>query len=329
MKKILIFIIVIIVSCSLYANDKKKLIILLRYRIEKNYFSNTVSSFIKALYENGFILGDNLEIKDFLTSTADLKSVPEVIKVINKYKNEADLFVTCGWISIYAREILKDTNKPQIFMPVLKSVALKLISSVKTPPHTNINGVYLQYPPEKIIKIVKLILPNIISYGYIYDSRIPADTTFKEAYKKLTESQKKEIKIFFFDLANGIDKVIKMIKLKNIQAIGGIVGLFKHLKIFNKLNIPIITSLTLDIEEKDLKKIIKNTNIVAGLFNPFSYCGYHAGLMAVKILKNGEYIGDIMPIPAKQIAFINLDAAKRLNIKIHFNAVDAVDIIIK
>ena len=324
MKAIFFTFFVLILTVSSYAeNFNKKLIVILRYRIEKNYFSNTVKSFIKALNDNGFNK-NNLKIIDYLTSTADLKSVPEVNKIVNQYKNKADLFVTCGWISIYARKILKETDIPQIFLPVLKSVALKLISSVKYPPHTNINGVYLQYPPEKIIRIAKLILPEIKRYAYIYDSRIPADTTFKQAYSKV----KTDIKIYFFDLKEGVDKVLQNIKIDKIEAIGGIVGMYKHLKDFDKLNIPIITSFTLDIEEKDLKRVLENHNFIAGLFNPFSYCGYQAGLMAVKVL-NGKYIGDIKPIPAKQIAFINLKAADKLNIKIPFKAIDAVDIIVK
>ncbi len=309
--------------------SKTYTIVIIRYRIEPDYFNNTVKSFIKTLKEHGFIPGKNLKIIDVITQSANIDSVPEVYETVKKYKKVASLFITCGWISLYARKILKNTNIPQLFVPVLKSVALKLVKSVKSPPHTNISGVYLQYPPEKILRITKLILKNPKSYGYVYDSRIPADVTFKKAYESLSKKSRHGIKVIFFDLKQGINTILKKIKNSKVSAIGGIVGAFKNLSKLDTLNIPIITSFTLDIEKNELSKYVRNTNIVAGLFNPFSYCGFQAGLMAIDILKGKKKIQNMKPRPAKQIAFINLNAANRLKIKISFKALDAVDILIK
>lgn len=306
-----------------------KTVVIIRYKIEPNNFASVVNGLKQSLKKRGYVEGKNITYIDVLTSTADQRSIPQVMEAVKKYSSHTDLFVTCGWVSMFARILLKDTGIPQLFCPTLKSVALKMVPSVNTPTGTNLTGVYLMYPPEKILRISRLILPNAKHYAYVFDSRIPADMVFKKAYEGLRSEERHDFEILFFDLANGIDSVIKKLQNKHIEAFGGIVGVFKNKKALSSLRIPIITALTLDIEETEIADYLKGANIIAGLFNPFSYCGQQAGEMAADIFDGKTTIENTVPRPALQIAFVNLRAAKRLGIYIPYRALEAVDMVVK
>ena len=312
------------------ANDgKTKTIVILRYRIAPNAFSTTVKGLKEALDKRGYSEGKNVNYIDVLTPTADARSVPVVLDAVRNHLKDADVFVTCGWISMYARTILKNTGTPQFFCPVLKSVALKMLDSVATPPKTNLSGVYLMYPPEKLLRISRLILPSARRYGYIFDSRIPADMVFKAACEALPPEKHHGFHMVYIDITNGPDEIIKSLTARPVDVYGGIVGAFRNRKALNVLNIPMVTALTLDIEKKEISKYLKKDNTIAGLFNPFSYCGKEVGEMIADIFDKKATIYNIIPRPAQQIAFLNLRAARRLGIFIPFEALEAVDLVVK
>ncbi len=308
---------------------KKHTIVVIRYRISPNYFRTVVKGLKQGLGERGYRIGENLELIDILTPTADERSIPVVLDAVKNYLGRADLFVTCGWISMYAREILKHTQVPQFFCPVLKSVALKMLPSVKAPPRTNLSGIYLMYPPEKLLRIARLILPTAKRYGYVYDSRIPADMVFKNAFSTLDEHNRHGFEVAFLDLKQGAQYVVQEMKERRIEVYGGIVGAFKKRGELSRAHIPMITALTLDIEKEDIPNYLKGCNIIAGLFNPFSYCGRQVGLMAADIFDGRRTIYETVPRPALQIAFVNMRAARRLGIYIPFMALEAVDLVVK
>ncbi len=312
-----------------YGKEGKRLVVFIRYRIEPNHFSNVVASFKRKMAQLGYVEGRDIEYVDIVTRSADRRSVPDVIEAVLKYRERADLFVTSGWVSMYARRLLKDTGVPQLFVPVLKSVAFTMLPSVTEPPNTNLSGVYLMYPPEKILMLAKEVIPAIERYAYVYDSRIPADMTFKHAYEELSAEKRLNIGLYFFDLAKGADWVVSMLEKERIQGFGGIVGVFKNRERLSVLDVPIITSLTLDIEQDEIAVHVKGTNIVAGLFNSFGYCGQQAAVMAYEIFSGRKSVGALVPEPARQVAFVNLEAAERLGLFISFNVLDAVDLIVK
>ncbi len=306
-----------------------KRVVFIRYQIPISHFTTVIDGFKKTMALQGYKEGEQVEYIDVLTRSADKSSIPDVLKAVNEWKDKADMIITCGWVSMPAREILKETRTPQLFVPVLKSVAMKILPATNGQPGTNISGIYLMYPPEKILRLASLLIPGIKHYAYVYNSNIPADMIFKSTYEQLAIADHHGITIHFLDIALGVDQVLTELRKRNIQAFGGIVGSFQKRQELAASNLPVITSFTLDIEKGDLEKYVQEGNIVAGLFNPFRYCGEQAAEMTADIFNDKLSIEQTVPRPARQIAFINVNAAARLNMQVPFAALESVDIVIK
>ncbi|MFH1216122.1 MAG: hypothetical protein V1706_06450 [Pseudomonadota bacterium] len=307
---------------------RPKHVIFIRYPIAPAHFTDVITEFKTAMTLRGFIEGQHVEYTDILTKTANQDSIPEVQAAVERYRDEADMFITCGWVSMPVREILKTTTVPQLFVPVLESVALEMLPSLNTPPGTNISGIYLMYPPEKILRIARLIMPESRRYAYVYDSRIPADQVFKKAYDNLSSEERHGFTISFPDLADSVTAVIRQLQEEKIEAYGGIVGSFKNHESLLASGVPVVTALTLDIDRGSIKDYV-GYDIIAGLFNPFGFCGTQAAAMTADIFDEKKTIAQTLPQQARQVSFINLKAARKRNLPISFDALEAVDIIVK
>ncbi len=308
---------------------KGKRVVFIRYQIPISHFSTVMDGFKKTMTILGYEEGKQIEYIDILTRSADKSSIPDILDAVTEWKDKADMIITCGWVTMPAREILKETKTPQLFVPTLKSVARIILPSMTEQPGTNISGMYLMYSPEKILRLASLLVPGIKRYAYVYNSNIPADMIFKSAYEQLAFAGRHDINIHFLDLAMGVNQVLRKLQKRDIQAFGGIVGSFQKRQELAASNLPVITSFTLDIETADLQKYVQEGNIVAGLFNPFRYCGEQAAEMTADIFNGKLTIEQTVPRPARQVAFINLKAAGRLNMQIPFAALESVDIVIK
>jgi putative ABC transport system substrate-binding protein len=325
----LLFLVSLLIFClPAAALARARQVVFIRYRIPPGYFANVVAEFKAGMSQRGFTEGKDIEYIDILTRSADNDSIPDVLAAVRQYKDSADMFITCGWVSMPARELLKETGVPQLFVPVLKSVALEMLPSVKNPPGTNLSGIYLMYPPEKILRLARLILPRARKYAYVYDSLIPADRLFKKEYEELAPADRHDFSLAFLDLAAGEEKVIAELRAQGIDVYGGIVGFFHHRQALAASGIPLITSFTLDIDQQSIREHVGDDTI-AGLFNPFGFCGAEAAAMTADIFEGRRTIADSTPRPAKQLAFINLKAARQRNLPISFDALEAVDIIVK
>ncbi len=317
----------LLASGMVHAESKK--VVFIRYRIPVSHFSTVVDGFKETMTQRGFIEGEHIDYIDVLTRSADKTSVPDVMAAVEEWQDKADMIITSGWVSMYARSRLKKSNTSQLFVPVLKSVALKMLDSTTSSPGTNISGIYLMYPPEKVLRLTRLLLPDLTNYCYVYDSRIPADMIFKSAYEDLASAKRHGVTIHFLDLSSGVEQVLQDMKTKKIEAFGGIVGSFQKRKELAASGLPVITSFTLDIEQNKLKEYVREGNMVAGLFNPFRYCGEQAAEMTADIFSGKRSIEETIPRPARQTAFINLETARRLNLQVPFAALESVDIVIK
>ena len=109
----------------------------------------------------------------------------------------------------------------------------------------------------------------------------------------------------------------------------GLWGVLKNLSELSQSKLPVITSLLFDRPRESLEKGIGQSNIIAGLFNPFDYCGEQAAEMTADIFDAKTTIEKTIPRPAQQLVFVNLKAAKHLKVSIPFSALEAVDIVIK
>ncbi len=331
MKKTIVFILFFL-AAALPAQDVlagPRKVVFIRYKIPVSHFSTVIEGFKATMARHGYREGEQVEYIDILTRSADKSSIPDVLQAITDWKDKADMIVTSGWISMPARTLLKDTDTPQLFVPVLESVARTLLSSTSEQPGTNISGVYLMYPPEKILRLARLLIPEIKNYAYVYNSNIPADMIFKSAYEQLSAAEQHDINIHFLDLSRGVQEVLRELKEKKVQAFGGIVGSFQKRRELAASNLPVITSFTLDIEKEELEKYVQEGNMVGGLFNPFRYCGEQAGEMTAEIFNGTLSIEETVPRPARQTAFINVKTANRLKMQIPFAALESVDIVIK
>ena len=327
--RLTLVVLLILVTCLPAQASEIKKVVFIRYRIAPTYFATVVKGFKEVMKERGYEEGKNISYVDVLTSTADKKSVPEVLAAVADHQDSADMFITCGWVSMYAREKLEKSDVPQLFVPVLRSVALKMLPSVTENPQTNLSGIYLMYPPEKILRMAHLILPEMKHYAYVFDSRIPADMIFKSAYEELSPAHRHGIDIVFMDLAQGVGKVVKELEKKHVGAYGGIVGAFKHRKELMAVGLPVITSFTLDIERDEIGKYVRESNVVAGLFNSFGYGGRQAADMTADIFDGKRTIAETIPRPSRQTAFVNLAAARRLQLTVPFAALEAADIVVR
>ena len=306
-----------------------KRVVFIRYPIPTSHFATVVAGFKATMASRGFQEGLDVEYVDILTRSADKSSVPDVLAAIEEWQKKADMIITSGWVSMFARQKLQGGNTPQLFVPVLESVALKMLPSVRKEPRTNLSGIYLMYPPEKILRLTRLLIPNIANYAYVYDSRIPADIVFKSAFEQLPDPDKHNITIHYLDLAQGLETVLSSFITHQVEAYGGIVGSFRHRKELAASGLPVVTSFTLDIEKDDLASHVDEGNMVAGLYNPFRYCGEQAAEMTADIFSGKKSIENTRPRPSMQMAFINLRTARRLNIQVPFAALESVDIVIK
>ncbi len=304
-------------------------IVFIRYNLKDKKPSAVMEGFKQTMKEKGYKEGETIIYTDYLIQKPEQKAAHDVLEFVEKYKENTDMFVTTSWTSVYVRSKLAKSKTPQLFAPALRSTVLSMLPSTDMEPQTNLTGVYLEFPPEKVLQLARRILPKLKRYAFVYDSRIPADITFKAAYGKLNENDRHGVTIYFLDLANGTDTVLQKINKMGIEAFGGGVGVLKYIKDLSKVNLPIITALLVDRKTPALIELIKNTGIIAGLFTPFDTCGKQAAIMAANILEGKAVIEKITPQPAQQLTVINLVAAKNLNQAIPFLAMEAADIVIK
>ena len=309
--------------------DTQKQVVFVRYNLKNESNSSAITAFKQTMAERGYTEGENINYIDFITHTSERESAEEVLDITEKYLATADMFITTSWTSLYVRSKLAKSKVPQLFTPALKETALNMLPSVDTEPGTNLSGIYLMYPPEKILRLTKHIFPELRKYAYVYDSRIPADIMFKAAYGQLNEHERYGMTVYYLDLAAGTDTVLQKMNKMGIEAFGGVIGVLKNLPELSQSKLPIITSLLFDRMRESLNQSIEQSNIIAGLFNPFDYCGQQAAEMTADIFDAKTTIEKTIPRPAQQLVFINLKAAERLHVSVPFSALEAVDIVIK
>jgi len=309
-----------------------KQVVFIRYNLKDqtgHKSSDIVTSFKETMEERGYVEGEDIEYIDIVTHSSERDSAAEIIEAMEQYKESADMFITTSWTSLYVRSKLAKSGIPQLFVPALRSSALNMLPTLSQEPGTNLSGIYLMYQPEKILRLTRHVLPGIKKYAYVYDSSIQADIMFKSAYGQLNDHERYGIMVYYLDLAAGTDTVLQKMNKMGIDAFGGVIGVFTNLADLSRSKLPIITALLSDRSEEKLIKEIKDTNILAGLYNPFSYCASQAAEMTADIFEGKNTIEKTVPRPARQHAFINLAAANRLGINIPFSVLEGVDIVIK
>ncbi|ADH85121.1 ABC transporter substrate-binding protein [Desulfurivibrio alkaliphilus] len=324
-----LFALALLLPSTVAAATEPKKVVIIRYPIEPNHFTPLVEAYQETMAQRGYRSGREVIYIDILTTTAEQNSIPEVIAAVEQYREQADLFITSGWVSMAARNILQHSEVPQLFVPVLDSVALHMLPSLHEPPNTNLSGLYLMYPPEKILRLARLLMPELTDYAFVYDSRIPADKSFFQAYRQLPAEARYGINIHYLDLAQGLEPVMNTLQQGTIGAYGGIVGYLPHRRRLAASELPVITAFTPDIEVEDISDFTAIDNTLAGLFNPFSYTGRQAAEISADLFDGQTDITAVIPRPARQMAFIDFRNAEKLAISIPFAALEAVDMVVR
>ncbi|MBF0523894.1 MAG: hypothetical protein HQK56_02220 [Deltaproteobacteria bacterium] len=305
---------------------QKKKVATIRYRLPPDNFAGTVASFKEEMTARGYKEGKNIEYVDLLTSTGDQSSAPEAEAFVEKNKGFIDAYLTCGWISMVVRNKIKGTNIPQVASPLYQPVAVNLVGGpLDKPSKSNIAVVYLMYPPVKTIRLLKMVLPSAKKYGIVYHSQVPADQYFKKWHEEVPVAAREGLEFIYFDLNDGVDKVMAQIKQSGVDAFGGGVAIRRpEFAGLFKMGIPVVGHKdTIDLEK------IKPTDELIGHYNPLDACGVQAAVILSDVF-GGKNIGDILPQPAsKQMVYVNLDAAKRLGINIPTKVLGYCSYIIK
>jgi len=305
-----------------------KKIMFIRTNFKPDPGSTMIDQFKATLRQRGYREGKDIEYADIFAQPGR-EAVQEMLKTTDLRMDCPDLYVTAGWISLPVRIRLSARDTPQLFAPVLKEEALSMLPSLTEPPGTNLSGVYLHYPPEKILRLARLLLPQIQNYAYVFDSRISEDMYMKETFEKLRESERHGMTVHCLNLAEGAEQVLQQMQTLRIEAFGGIIGAYKNREALAASGLPMITALLMDIDESEMADRIRESNILAGLFDPLGYSGKQAGEMAADILDGKKSIGATIPRPSRQTAFVNMQTSARLGIPIPFAVLEAVDIVIK
>lgn len=297
-------------AAGLAENVKK--VAFLRYPLPPMDFKDVVLGYKNVMRENGYIEGKNIEYIDMETKTDDLVSVPQVQQFITAHKDRVDLFVTCGWVSMYARKILQKCHTPQLFVPVIKKVATLMVPDLEEGSGSNISGIYLTYPPEKVLKLLQLTLPAAKKYGVCWNSQVPADVIFKQSFEEVKNTM--GIKLFYFDLQDGVDAVMQRLKDSGVDAFGGCVS-FRNPR-FSKLfhmDIPVVSA---KLDHEDAVRMLGSNELV-GFWNAFSSGGEQAAEMTLDIWQGRTTIEKIVPRRIRiQVIYVNSGAARRLDIRI-------------
>lgn len=292
----------------------KKRVAIVRYRFPPDDFASFMVSFKEEMTAGGYVEGKNIEYIDLLTSTGDQSSAHEVEAFAEKEKAVVDAFLTCGWVSMNVRKVIKDTNIPQVASPLLRPVAVNLVGGpLDKPSNSNVAVVYLMYPPEKIVRLLKMVMPSAKKYGVVYHSQVPADQYFRKSHEEVPMEGRAGLELIYFDLNEGVEKVMDQIRQSGVDAFGGAVAIRRaEFSPLFKMGIPVV-GLKGDMMEPEK---IKATDELIGHYDPFDACGGQAAKILREVF-GGKKIGELLPQPAeKQLIYVNLDAAKRLGISI-------------
>lgn len=315
--------------CTPVLAGASKKVVFIRANLKPDPGSAMVDKFKATMGQRGYVEGKNIDYVDIPVQGAEPEAEQEALATVDRYRDSTDLFVTAGMITSRVRARLAASTIPQLFAPVPKEEALTMLPSLTGPPGTNLSGVYLSYPPEKILRLTRLLLPGIQNYAYVFDSGIATDRIMKEAFAKLREPDRHGLTLHYLDVAQGTAQVVREMKTLRIEAFGGIIGAYKNRQELAASGLPMVTALIMDIEATAVAKRIRESNILAGLFDPFDYCGEQAAEMAADILSGKKSIAATVPRPARLTSFVNMAAASRLRVPIPFAVLEAVDIVAK
>lgn len=293
-----------LVGCS--GNSKKKTIGIIQY-MEHSALDASREGFIKALKDNGYVQGENLEI-DLQNAQGDQSNLSTISDRF--VSNNVDLVLAIATPA--AQSIAgKTTSIPILATAITDFVSAKLVNSNKA-PGGNVSGTTDMNPIKEQIDLLVKLVPDAKTVGVMYtsseDNSILQAALAKEAIEKLG------LKYVEVTVTNSNDVQ---------QAAQSIVGQCDAIyiptdNVFASA-IPVVHGVTSQSKTPVIcgeSGMVDNGGLATLGINYYDL-GYQTGLMAVKVLK-GEAKPAAMPIEsANGFDFaINGTVAEEIGLKI-------------
>ncbi|WP_082130009.1 ABC transporter substrate-binding protein [Aneurinibacillus tyrosinisolvens] len=265
--------------------------------------------FLKALKENGYEQGKNVDI-DIKNAQADNAAVTTIAQTFAGDKKDLVLAIATPNAQALAQNI---SDTPVLFTAVSDPVGAKLVESLDK-PGKNVTG-FSDTPPDAIpntIKSIKDFFPSAKKVGIIYNS----GEANSVANVKVAKDELQKLQLTAVDATATNTSEVK-------QAAESLIG--KVEAIYVPQDNTAVTALKTIVDVANKNKIPlfvgELESVKAGGFSgvgfEYSDIGYDTGLMAVKILKEGAKPGDLaVGYPKKLNLVINKEAAKAQGIDV-------------
>lgn len=297
--------IIVLTGCAKSSEEEKVTNIGITQIVEYIALDENREGFIKALADNGYIDGENLEI-DFQNAQGDLATTQTIAKQFASKKK--DLIFAISTPS--AQGVYNATKEiPILISAVTDPVAAGIAESLEN-PNTNVSGTSDYIPVSKQLDLVKLLVPDAKKIGVIYNT---SEVNSEVQINQLKENAKKynyEIITVGVTSTNDVNLAISSL----VDKIDVLYAPTDQLVV---TSMPIIVQKTL---EKNIPIIASEKGSVelgALATQGINYykLGYKTGEMAVQVLQ-GEDIS-IMPITTldETDVIINEDSLKALSIE--------------
>lgn len=262
--------------------------------------------FIKALKDNGFEDGNNIEI-DFQSAQGDIPTSQTIAQ--NFVSQNKDIIFAISTPS--AQSAFNSTKEiPILITAVTDPVEAGIVKSIEK-TQTNVTGTSDITPVSKQFELIKMLVPNAKKVGVIYNtseinSKIQVDMAKEEAKKVGFDIEEVGVSSVN-EVAQAMDKLIQSVDVVYTPAdniVASSMSLIANK--CNEKNIPIIGA-----EESHVKLGALATEGI-----DYKQLGYETGLMAVEVL-NGKKPQDMSIEHIKKTTLvINEEVAEKLNIQI-------------
>lgn len=293
----------ILTGCGSKENEKIKIGI--SQIVEYSALDENREGFIKALEDNGYKDGENIDI-DFQNAQGDIATTQTIAKkFVSQNKDLIYAISTPSAQSAY--NSTKDI--PIIISAVTDPVSAELVKSLEE-PNTNVSGTCDYVPVNKQLELIKTLVPNAKKIGVIYNtSEVNSEIQVKELKKYSKDygysvveagvTSTNEVNTAISSLVNKVDVLYAPTDQLVVSSMPIIVQ-----KTLEK-KIPIIASEKGSVESGALATCGIN----------YYELGYESGKMAVEVLK-GEDISKMPIKTGKEMEIIiNKDTLDNLSVK--------------
>lgn len=248
---------------------------------------------VDELAEQGFKDGEQVKI-NFQSAQGNSATAAQIAKQF--VGDNSDVIVAIGTPS--AQAVVAATNTiPVVFSAITDPVAAKLVPSWE-PSGTNVTGLSDMLPLEPQIELMKKVVPNFKSVGYVYSPGEVNSTVVLEELQQKLGAENIKVEAVPAQRTTDIPQAAKSLKGKadliytslDNNVVSAYESLFQAAK---EIQIPLIASDTASVPR----------GAVAALGVDYYTLGRETGKMVIQIL-NGEQPGNIKPQKVQKLDLV-------------------------